>query len=86
MTTVSMREARARFAEIIERARTGEPITVARNGAPQVELTPVVGSVHKPRMTRADMVEILQGGGMDFAAWEEINSLPGGWVSESGTR
>ncbi len=41
MKTVGMYEARSKFAELIEQARSGETVTVTRNGQPVANLGPI---------------------------------------------
>jgi len=83
MTEVSIREARARFSEIVERAQAGADITITKNGIPQVELVPSAAAASKRRMAKRDMLAILQGGGMDPAAWDELTNIPGGTVADA---
>ena len=45
MVTVNLAEAKARLSELVERAATGEPVSITRRGKPVAQLT----AIDKPR-------------------------------------
>jgi prevent-host-death family protein len=78
----SVREARANFSSLVQRAARGEAVTVSRGGVPVVRLVPVENQQSKPPMSRADMLAVLRGGQMDADAWLDITAAAGGLVAE----
>jgi prevent-host-death family protein len=53
MATHSVAEARNQLSELIDRALTGEPVLITRDGRPVVELKPVAEPPH--RVTASDL-------------------------------
>lgn len=51
-TVVSVREGKAQFSALVERASTGEEITIAWHGKPKARLVPIVSSELKLHIDR----------------------------------
>lgn len=58
MTDYSVAEAKAKLSELIDRAESGEAVTITRHGRPVVELRPVTPAPR--RMTGADLDRLAE--------------------------
>jgi prevent-host-death family protein len=82
MTTVSVSEARAAFAEILDRVEAGEEITITRHDKP-VAVVMAPNSVRTRRKAAAEAIERARQIGRDLeAARDEPLSLSGAITTE----
>ncbi|TFD82692.1 type II toxin-antitoxin system Phd/YefM family antitoxin [Cryobacterium fucosi] len=70
MSLVPVRDLRNHTAEIIERARNGEEVTITSNGVPVATLIPIVTS-KKPFLTREDILRLVRRPGDPIAEYFE---------------
>jgi prevent-host-death family protein len=84
VTTIAISQARAEFADVVQRASSGEEITLTSRGVAKARLVPVEQQVRPRTLTRRQLAAVLDGGQMDPAAWDDINAQPGGTIGEDG--
>jgi prevent-host-death family protein len=70
MSLVPVRDLRNHTADVIERARQGEEVTITSNGVPVAKLVPV-SSERKPFLTKADMLRLVRKPGDPIAEFYE---------------
>lgn len=68
MSLVPARELRNHTAEVIERARNGEEVTITANGVPVARLVPVA-THKKPYLTKADFLRLTRQPGEPVAEY-----------------
>lgn len=74
METVTLSDAQARFAELVDRVRaTGEPITLTDGGEPVADLTPARVQEPAPeKTTKAEAIEAIE------ELWAQLPPAPEG--------
>ena len=75
MSLIPVRELRNHTADVIERARLGEEVTITSNGVPVATLMPV-SAQKKPFLTKEDMLRLVRKPGDPVAEYYE-HELPG---------
>lgn len=67
MAPVSVTEARSNFSRLVERARTGERIVIAKAGVPVAEL----GPLRKPDLVFGGLADLIQ---VDYEAFDAADA------------
>ena len=80
MTTVSVSEARSEFFDLVERASSGERITLVSRGLPRAMMVPV-DTAPRPLLTATQAADIFEHQQMDAGAWDAIR-FPGDTIGE----
>ena len=68
MRVVAVREAKAKFSELLDAAEAGEEIVITRNGKPSVKLIPETGPGATSRPRQKSFFDVLMEfpGGLEF--------------------
>lgn len=70
MSLVPVREIRNHTADVIERVRQGEEVTITSNGVPVAKLVPI-STQKKPFLTKADFLRLTRQPGDPVAEYYE---------------
>jgi prevent-host-death family protein len=84
VTTIAISQARAEFADVVQRASSGEEITLTSRGVAKARLVPAEQPVRPRTFTRQQLAALFGGDQMDPAAGDDINAQPGGTIGEDG--
>jgi len=83
VTTLPMAEARSQFFETVERAASGERITLTNRGVPRAMLVPLSEEARPALLTGQQAMDIFLNHQMDSAAWSDIR-FPGDTIEADG--
>jgi len=76
-------EARAQLFDVVERAASGEHITLTNRGIPRAMLVPMSDDPRPIGFTREEAIDIFEHYQMDPEAWNRIR-FPGDTIGEDG--
>jgi len=74
MTVLPLAEARSRFFETVERAASGEEITLTSRGVPRAMLVPLADDRRPLVFTAQEAMDIIMNHQMDSGAWDSIRT------------
>ena len=83
MTMLPLSEARSQFFDVVERASSGERITLTSRGVPRAMLIPMADDARPAALTREQAMDIIGNHQMDPDAWRRIR-FPGDTIGADG--
>lgn len=83
MTSLPLSQARSQFFDVVDRAATGERITLTSRGIPRAMIVPMEEDPRPIAMTSQQAMDIFLNHQMDSNAWKSIR-FPGDTIGEDG--